>query len=556
MVGKHAVKQQIRGVRERKRTNRKRRGAKPSAVSMAGLLAGGLVLAAQPPWAGPAAPTTHAEVSLAASIMFIDGHNYPYGSTRMANEITGQYQYQPCTAPCTHLTTPTTSNFIFINEPEQYSGTLGLIDGPTAPTGDQSIAMGQLAIEQQLLSNPPSNANPVTVVGYSEGAVAASHEVSKWAPTDNIGFVLIGDPERPNGGISARFPAGTYIPVLGITVGDATPSTAPPAVMVTQQYDGVADAPVYIGNVLADLNALLGAYYLHANANYFDVNPNVTGNIVTTSAHGNMTDILVPAAPGALPLFVPLAQAGVPQPILVALDPAVRAIIETGYDRTSDPSQQVMFSFLPPPTAWPGDAQALAAGFALTAQQLPAAITASLSSPAGLPVPLPTTTSPTPPSGSVTTTALVPHKQLVSELLPTSHAQPTAQVQPASQLQQDAVTNQMDNAGTGQGQQRTPTPVEFSTNASPPKPPRQPGSTPTNTTTSATAASGNERTAPPTSTRPNASNTSNAPHEALTTNRNATNSVTGTSQHSASTSGSSPQAKSGSPVPDPRTANQ
>ena len=131
--------------------------------------------------------------------------------------------------------------------------------------------------------------------------------------------------------------------------------------MVTRQYDGVADAPVYVGNVPADVNALLGAYYLHGNGNYFDVDPNAAGNIVTTSANGNMTDILVPAAPGALPLFVPLAQAGVPQAILVALDPAVRAIIETGYDRTGDPSQQVMFALLPPPSAWPADAQAVAA---------------------------------------------------------------------------------------------------------------------------------------------------------------------------------------------------
>ena len=317
----------------------------------------------------------------------------------MADEITGQYQYQPScagTAPCTHLTAPEMgTTFIFINQPEQYPGTLGLIDGPTAPTGDQSVNMGQAAIHDQINQQINNGNTPVTVVGYSEGAVAASHEVSVWQPTDPVAFVLIGDPERPDGGILARMPAGTYIPVLGITGGNATPSNGAPVVMVTQQYDGIADAPVYVLNLAADANALLGAYYLHGNGNYFDVDPNAPGNIVTTSPDGNMTDILVPAAPGALPLFIPLAQAGVPQPILVALDPAVRAIIETGYDRTSDPSQQVRFALLPPASAWAADAQAVSAGFALTAQELPAALAISLPSLPGLPV-LPSTLTPAP----------------------------------------------------------------------------------------------------------------------------------------------------------------
>src|SRR6185312_1769763 len=111
---------------------------------------------------------------------------------------------------------------------------------------------------------------------------------------------------------------------------------------------------------------------------YSNVDPNADGNIIITS--GNMTDILVPAAPGALPLFIPLVQAGVPQPFLVALDPAVRAIIETGYNRTTDPSQQVRFALLPPPSAWATDAHNVAAGFAQTAQELPGAVLARLPS--------------------------------------------------------------------------------------------------------------------------------------------------------------------------------
>jgi len=70
----------------------------------------------------------------------------------------------------------------------------------------------------------------------------------------------------------------------------------------------------------------------------------------------------------------------VPQPILVALDPAVRAIIKTRYNRTTDPSQRVQFALLPPPSALATDAQNVAAGFAQTAQEQPGAVLASLPS--------------------------------------------------------------------------------------------------------------------------------------------------------------------------------
>lgn len=370
-MAKHAVKR-------RKRKNSTRRAIKAGAASMAGLLAGGLVLAPQPHTASAAAPTAHEDVLLAAaSIIFIDGNDYPDGSTRMAGQITGQYQYQPCTAPCTHLTSPAAGTIDdFINNTAVYPGTLGLYNGLGAPSGDQSIADGQQAIAQQIQNQTAQGDTPIIVVGYSEGAVAASHEVSALGPSSNVSFVLIADAERPNGGILARLPAGTYIPLLGITGGSATSSTGAPVVMVTQQYDGIADAPAYPLNVVADANAVLGFYYLHGN--YYPVDPNGAGTVVTTSPNGNMTDILVLAPQGDLPLFMPLAQAGVPQPILVALDPAVRAIIETGYDRTSDPSQQVSFALLPPVSALPGDIQTVVVGFVTTAQLLPGAVAASV----------------------------------------------------------------------------------------------------------------------------------------------------------------------------------
>ncbi len=408
-MAKHAVK-------HRKRKKSARRAIKASAVSMAGLLTGGLVLAPQPHMAASAMRTIMEDVLLAAgTIIFIDGNNYPYGSQRMAGELDadspggtyngyliGQYQPPPgCTAPCTPLNAPATppaTTFVFINTEAQYPGTLGLYNGLGAPTGDQSIALGQAAVVQDISTANPSPTNPVTVVGYSEGAAAASNLVPDYGPSSNVNFVLLGDPENPDGGILARLPTGTTIPLLGITADGPTSSTGAPVVIVTQEYDGIADAPAYPLDVVADANALLGFYYVHPN--YEAVNPNASTNIVTTS--GNLTEILVPAPVGELPLEMPLAALGVPQPILVALDPALRAIINVGYPPSSpdvagtagDPAQQVEFALLPPASALPGDAQAVVVGFVTTAQLLPGALVASVPGGSSLPAPFVLSTSP------------------------------------------------------------------------------------------------------------------------------------------------------------------
>ena len=68
----------------------------------------------------------------------------------------------------------------------------------------------------------------------------------------------------------------------------------------------------------------------------------------------------------------------VPQPILVALDPALWAIIETGYARSADPSKQVRFGLLPPVSAWGPDAKAVLAGLVTTAEELPRAVISSV----------------------------------------------------------------------------------------------------------------------------------------------------------------------------------
>jgi PE-PPE domain len=110
----------------------------------------------------------------------------------------------------------------------------------------------------------------LVIYGYSQGAMIAIREKRKLAEqypagttAPDIDFVLSEDLNVPNGGLLARFP-GFYIPILDISFNGAEPTDTPfDTVVITRQYDGLADFPLYPLNLVADLNALLGAIYVH-----------------------------------------------------------------------------------------------------------------------------------------------------------------------------------------------------------------------------------------------------------------------------------------------------
>ena len=106
----------------------------------------------------------------------------------------------------------------------------------------------------------------LVIYGYSQGATIANLEKRKLAEqypagttAPDIDFVLSGDPNLPNGGLLARFP-GLYIPILDLSFNGPEPTdTQFDTVVITRQYDGVADFPLYPLNVISLLNAVLGA---------------------------------------------------------------------------------------------------------------------------------------------------------------------------------------------------------------------------------------------------------------------------------------------------------
>jgi PE-PPE domain len=316
--------------------------------------------------------------NLLATSIFVDGTksitgnelgNPPY---RMADSLQGRYDNGDG------------------NQFVMYPRSLGPATGLGDPTYDESEGLATAQVVE-LVKAAKDDAGykkqceegpcpTIYVVGYSQGAGGAARaipELEKEGLTDNVEFVLAANPRRNDGGILTRFPPGVYVPLFGVTFGEGTTPESTKVLQVTKQYDGVGDAPKYFLNVAADANAALGFYYLHGDY-YKDVDPtadfNRTDAIVSSTPDGNVTDVLVLSPHGQLPLTRPLLQLGVPQNIVSALDPFLRSVIETGYDRPSGqgtyPSEPVRFSVVPPPTRWLSDVQSVAAGAMLTTERL------------------------------------------------------------------------------------------------------------------------------------------------------------------------------------------
>ena len=191
-------------------------------------------------------------------------------------------------------------------------------------------------------------ADEFVVFGYSQSARVASIEkrnlIDQYGADLNaapvVSFVLIGNPNRPNGGILERF-NGLHIPILGVTFDGATPTNSCDDTVchfatadISRQYDGWADFPVDPLNLLADANAVAGIAYLHPD--YFGgTEVNGVTSYLYQGQVGDTNYYMIASA--RLPILTPLAQIGVPDPVLAALDAPLRVMVEWGYDRQTSP---------------------------------------------------------------------------------------------------------------------------------------------------------------------------------------------------------------------------
>jgi hypothetical protein len=185
----------------------------------------------------------------------------------------------------------------------------------------------------------------LVIYGYSQGAMIAIREKRKLAEqypagttAPDIDFVLSEDPNLPNGGLLARFP-GFYIPILAIWFNGAEPTdTQFDTFVITRQYDGLADFPVYPLNPVADLNAVLGVVYRHLYP--FDVSlasgPSTSPPI--QSQHADTTNYFFETQD--LPLFDPLRTLGVPEQYIDVVEPCSWNWVMTAASRRGNPPRR------------------------------------------------------------------------------------------------------------------------------------------------------------------------------------------------------------------------
>ena len=182
-----------------------------------------------------------------------------------------------------------------------------------------------------------------SVFAYSQSARIASLEkaslIKEYDPVDpgtihHVTFVMNGNPNRPHGGILQTF-KGLYIPILEVSFDGSTPTNSPvvdgeflyPTADIARQYDGWTDFPLYALNLLADLNALAGIAYLHPDYFTGDAANPVAGQPYLYQGQVGDTNYYM-LATKRLPILLPLAAIGVPDPILTALDAPLRVLIE------------------------------------------------------------------------------------------------------------------------------------------------------------------------------------------------------------------------------------
>lgn len=210
----------------------------------------------------------------------------------------------------------------------------------TSLAQDQPIMIAD--IERQIAAGGVSPENPVVVFGYSQSSIASSlimqqlHDAG--VPSDAVHFVLVGDPQNPNGGFYTTFdfPAGNNSPftAFDIPFGPSTPSDLYPTDIYTLEYDGAADWPHYPANLLSDLNALVGVFLVHFI--YADLTPEQISSAIMLPGSAMLTGegltdyYMIPNE--NLPLLMPLLLIpGIGKPLYDLLEPVTRIMVNLGY---------------------------------------------------------------------------------------------------------------------------------------------------------------------------------------------------------------------------------
>lgn len=264
-----------------------------------------------------------------------------------------------------------------INYPAQFwpiplPGWGGLSGAKWNDSTGQGIANLDATLTPLLQTATPGN--PVIIFGYSQGGNIVSREKATLsgltqAQKDSLAFVMIGNTNRPNGGLFERLAFLGTVPILDVTFGLPAPTnTGIKTTDIAFEYDGVSDFPLYPINLLADLNAIAGFWYTHGT--YLAPNANSDpGEIpdleytpeeldaalkdpANQTVYGDTTYVTIPTK--TLPLVRPFLEFGgfthtsfIVKPLVDLVSPVLRVLIDTGYDRSLSPGVPAPFRLIP-----------------------------------------------------------------------------------------------------------------------------------------------------------------------------------------------------------------
>lgn len=183
--------------------------------------------------------------------------------------------------------------------------------------GDMSVDWGA----QALTDTMKDVTTPTTVWGYSLGAAAATrwltahaHDADAPSPSD-LNFILTGNAKRKYGGSWWLYPSTTTTPNTQYTVLD-----------IAREYDGAADTPDNMWNIVAWANQIAGFWFIHTNYNSVDL----VNDEKLVWQEGNTTYVLV-RTPN-VPLLEPLRWVGLGF-IADFFNAPLKEIIDSAYNR-------------------------------------------------------------------------------------------------------------------------------------------------------------------------------------------------------------------------------
>lgn len=208
-------------------------------------------------------------------------------------------------------------------------------------TLDQSIEEGAPNVITWVMNTPDPNKK---IIAISQGSVVLSFVIAYYndhpanaPPPDELSFVLVANPMRPNGGFLARFPGLSF---LGITGHGPTEQSQYQVIDAANAYDGYAVTPLYVGNLLTVLNGLAGVAFPYENGmSLHSQDPDYTNPDldVRTTVVGNTTYYTI--IPDRLPMYMPLVNAGL-GPLVDIIEPLTKVWVNAGYyknDPAADP---------------------------------------------------------------------------------------------------------------------------------------------------------------------------------------------------------------------------